>query len=120
MALDNLELIAARRAFMESLIHTIATAIDAKSPYTGRHSARVPELALMLAQAAHAATVGPLAGFAFNTEDEWHEFRVGAWLHDCGKITTPEYVIDKATKLETSRGCRRCTAVCPGSALPPF
>ncbi len=101
VALDNLELIAARRAFMESLIHTIATAIDAKSPYTGRHSARVPELALMLAQAAHATTEGPLASFAFKTEDEWHEFRVGAWLHDCGKITTPEYVIDKATKLET-------------------
>jgi response regulator RpfG family c-di-GMP phosphodiesterase len=101
VALDNLELIAARRAFMESLIHTIATAIDAKSPYTGRHSARVPELALMLAQAAHATTEGPLAAFGFKTEDEWHEFRVGAWLHDCGKITTPEYVIDKATKLET-------------------
>jgi response regulator RpfG family c-di-GMP phosphodiesterase len=101
VTLDNLELIAERRAFMESLIHTIATAIDAKSPYTGRHSARVPELALMLAQAAHAATDGPLAAFAFKTEDEWHEFRVGAWLHDCGKITTPEYVIDKATKLET-------------------
>ncbi len=101
VTLDNLELIDARKAFMESLIHTIATAIDAKSPYTGRHSARVPELALMLAHAAHAATEGPLADFGFKTEDEWHEFRVGAWLHDCGKITTPEYVIDKATKLET-------------------
>ncbi|QDL53222.1 HD domain-containing response regulator [Rhodoferax aquaticus] len=101
VALDNLALIDERKAFMESLIHTIATAIDAKSPYTGRHSARVPELALMLARAAHATQQGPLAPFSFATEDEWHEFRVGAWLHDCGKITTPEYVIDKATKLET-------------------
>jgi len=101
VTLDNLQLLDERKAFVESLIHTIATAIDAKSPYTGRHSARVPELALMLAQAAHAAREGPLAGFAFETDDEWHEFRVGAWLHDCGKITTPEYVIDKATKLET-------------------
>ncbi len=101
VTLDNLQLLDERKAFVESLIHTIATAIDAKSPYTGRHSARVPELALMLAQAAHAAREGPLASFAFETDDEWHEFRVGAWLHDCGKITTPEYVIDKATKLET-------------------
>ena len=101
VTLDNLLLIDERKAFVESLIHTIATAIDAKSPYTGRHSARVPELALLLAQAAHATKDGPLADFAFETEDEWHEFRVGAWLHDCGKITTPEYVIDKATKLET-------------------
>ena len=101
VTLDNLQLIDARKAFMESLIHTIATAIDAKSPYTGRHSVRVPELAVMLAEAAHAQTEGPLASFSFKTEDEWHEFRVGAWLHDCGKITTPEYVIDKSTKLET-------------------
>ena len=101
VTLDNLQLIEARKAFMESLIHTIATAIDAKSRYTGRHSVRVPELALMLAEAANAATDGPLADFAFKTEDEWHEFRVGAWLHDCGKITTPEYVIDKSAKLET-------------------
>ena len=101
VTLDNLQLIDARKAFMESLIHTIATAIDAKSPYTGRHSVRVPELAVMLAEAANAVTDGPLAGFCFKTEDEWHEFRVGAWLHDCGKITTPEYVIDKSAKLET-------------------
>ena len=98
---ENLQLVNERKAFMESLIHTIATAIDAKSPYTGRHSERVPELALMLAQAANDADVGPLADFRFQSEDEWHEFRVGAWLHDCGKITTPEHVIDKATKLET-------------------
>ena len=101
VTLDNLQLIDARKAFMESLIHTIATAIDAKSPYTGRHSVRVPELAVMLAEAAHAQQEGPLASFKFETEDEWHEFRVGAWLHDCGKITTPEYVIDKSAKLET-------------------
>jgi HD-GYP domain-containing protein (c-di-GMP phosphodiesterase class II)/DNA-binding NarL/FixJ family response regulator len=101
VALDNLSLMDERRASMESLIRTIATAIDAKSPYTARHSERVPELALMLAEAAHAEAHGPLAAFGFHTDDEWHEFRVGAWLHDCGKITTPEHVIDKATKLET-------------------
>jgi HD-GYP domain-containing protein (c-di-GMP phosphodiesterase class II) len=101
VAFENLQLVEERKAFMESLIHTIATAIDAKSPYTGRHSERVPELALMLAKAASDCDTGSLAAFRFHTDDEWHEFRVGAWLHDCGKITTPEYVIDKATKLET-------------------
>ena len=98
---ENIQLIDERKSFMESLIHTIATAIDAKSPYTGRHSERVPELAIMLAEAANAAKTGSLADFSFKNDDEWHEFRVGAWLHDCGKITTPEHVIDKATKLET-------------------
>jgi len=101
MALDNLQLVEAQAKLMESMIRVIATAIDAKSPYTGRHCERVPELAFMLAEAACEASSGSLADFNFSTEDEWQEFRIGAWLHDCGKVTTPEYVIDKATKLET-------------------
>ena len=89
------------RALMESLIRLIAGAIDAKSEYTGGHCARVPELARMLAEAACEVKEGPLAGFRFETEDQWQEFRIGTYLHDCGKVTTPEHVVDKATKLET-------------------
>ncbi|MEF7617506.1 HD domain-containing phosphohydrolase [Aquincola sp. MAHUQ-54] len=101
VALDNLQLVESQRLLMESLIRLLANAIDAKSPYTGRHCERVPELGMMLAQAACDATEGPLGDFRFRSEEEWQEFRIGAWLHDCGKVTTPEYVIDKATKLET-------------------
>ncbi len=100
VALDNLNLVESQKRLIESIIRVIATAIDAKSPYTGRHCERVPELAFMLAAAACESSEGSLAGFAFKNEDEWQEFRIGAWLHDCGKVTTPEYVIDKATKLE--------------------
>lgn len=101
VALDNLQLVEAQKVLIESMIRVIATAIDAKSPYTGRHCSRVPDLAVMLAETASGTTSGPLADFRFNSEDEWREFRIGAWLHDCGKVTTPEFVIDKATKLET-------------------
>jgi HD-GYP domain-containing protein (c-di-GMP phosphodiesterase class II) len=101
VALDNLQLVEAQKALMENMIQVIATAIDAKSPYTGRHCSRVPELAVMLAETTSETVSGPLADFRFTTADEWREFRIGAWLHDCGKVTTPEYVIDKATKLET-------------------
>ena len=101
VALDNLELVESQKQLMESLIRVLATAIDAKSPYTGRHCERVPELAMQLAKAACDATEGALKTFGFRSEEEWEEFRIGAWLHDCGKVTTPEYVIDKATKLET-------------------
>jgi response regulator RpfG family c-di-GMP phosphodiesterase len=101
VTLDNFQLVEAQRALMDSLIQLIAGAIDTKSPYTGGHCERVPELAMMLAEAATQANTGPLADFAFRTEEEWREFRIGAWLHDCGKVTTPEYVVDKATKLET-------------------
>jgi HD-GYP domain-containing protein (c-di-GMP phosphodiesterase class II) len=101
VAIENQNLIDAQRQLMDALIKLIAGAIDAKSPYTGGHCERVPELGMMLAEAATAQTSGPLASFRFATDDEWREFRVGAWLHDCGKVTTPEYVVDKACKLET-------------------
>jgi HD-GYP domain-containing protein (c-di-GMP phosphodiesterase class II) len=90
-----------QRILMESMLQLIAGAIDAKSAYTGGHCARVPELARMLAEAASDTAQGPLAGFRFETEEQWREFRIGTWLHDCGKVTTPEFVVDKATKLET-------------------
>lgn len=101
VTLENQNLLEAQKALVDALIQIIAGAIDAKSAYTGGHCERVPELALMLAEAATAEREGPLADFAFRTEEEWREFRIGAWLHDCGKVTTPEYVVDKATKLET-------------------
>ena len=101
VTLQNLQLLEAQKALMDSLIKIVASAIDAKSHYTGGHCERVPELALMLAEEASQVTQGPLADFGFKNEDEQREFRIGAWLHDCGKVTTPEYVVDKATKLET-------------------
>jgi HD-GYP domain-containing protein (c-di-GMP phosphodiesterase class II) len=101
VALENQNLFGAQKALLDAMIQLLAGAIDTKSPYTGGHCERVPQLAFMLAQAASDEKQGPLADFAFHTEDEWREFRIGAWLHDCGKVTTPEFVVDKATKLET-------------------
>jgi len=100
VALDNRRLLKAQRDLLDSLVHMVAGAIDAKSPYTHGHCQRVPELARMLAEAAHASETGPFADFGLN-EDEWYELHLASWLHDCGKMTTPEYVVDKATKLET-------------------
>lgn len=101
VAIENVNLLDAQKALVDGMIRIIAGAIDAKSPYTGGHCERVPELAMMLAQKACEVKEGPLADFEFKNDDEWREFRAGAWLHDCGKVTTPEYVVDKATKLET-------------------
>ena len=100
VALENKELIKAQKILFEAFIKLIAGAIDAKSPYTGGHCARVPELTKMLARAACAEASGPYKDFALD-EDEWEALHIAAWLHDCGKVTTPEYVVDKATKLET-------------------
>ncbi|MEG2392137.1 MAG: HD domain-containing phosphohydrolase, partial [Pseudomonas sp.] len=89
-----------QKQLLDAFIQLLAGAIDAKSPYTGGHCQRVPELTLMLAQAA-AASKAPAFSAYQPTEDEWEALHIAAWLHDCGKVTTPEYVVDKATKLET-------------------
>lgn len=100
VALDNQSLIDAQRRLFTSFIELIAGAIDAKSAYTGGHCRRVPALTMMLARAAVDAREGPFEGFTLSDE-EWYELEVAGGLHDCGKVTTPEYVVDKATKLET-------------------
>ncbi len=100
VALDNQQLLEAQKKLLDSFIELIASAIDAKSPYTGGHCQRVPELTKMLARAACETDDGPFAEFDLN-DDQMYELHIGAWLHDCGKVTTPEYVVDKSTKLET-------------------
>lgn len=100
VAMDNQSLMDDQKNLWDAMIKMIASSIDHKSPYTGGHCQRVPELALMMAKAACETTSGEFAKFTMNDE-EMYELHVAAWLHDCGKITTPEYVMDKATKLET-------------------
>ncbi|WP_415894911.1 HD domain-containing phosphohydrolase [Neptuniibacter sp. PT34_22] len=89
-----------QEALLDAIIRLLADAIDAKSPYTSGHCERVPELASILIDAAQAASEGAFSEFSMS-DKERREFRIAAWLHDCGKITSPEYVVDKATKLET-------------------
>ena len=84
----------------ESVIELTASAIDNKSPYTGGHCRRVPELTLSIADAASATEKGYLKDFKLSSTERY-ALKIAGWLHDCGKITTPEYVVDKATKLET-------------------
>lgn len=100
VAMTNQSLINGLKDLFESFIKLIADAIDEKSPYTGGHCQRVPELTMMLAEAAMKTKSGPFKDFSM-TEKEFYELKIAAWLHDCGKVTTPEHVMDKATKLET-------------------
>ncbi len=100
ISLQNRRLLKAQKDLLDSFIQLIAGAIDAKSPYTSGHCQRVPELARMLAEAAHNSDSGPYKSFNLS-DDEWYELHIASWLHDCGKVTTPEHIVDKATKLET-------------------
>jgi HD-GYP domain-containing protein (c-di-GMP phosphodiesterase class II) len=100
IALTNRLLIQQLEVLFESLIELINTAIDDKSPYTGGHCKRVPVLTMMLAESAHNAAAGPLTDFRMSDKDRY-ELKIAGLLHDCGKITTPVHVVDKATKLQT-------------------
>ena len=100
VAFTNQNLISGLRNLFESFIKLIADAIDEKSPYTGGHCQRVPDLTMMLAQEAIKINSGAFKDFSMN-EKEIFELKIAAWLHDCGKVTTPESIMDKATKLET-------------------
>ena len=100
VSMESRQLLKMQKALLQSFIELIASAIDAKSPYTGGHCQRVPELTKMLAAAACASQDPRFKDFSLS-EEEWEELHIAAWLHDCGKVTTPEYVVDKSTKLET-------------------
>ena len=100
IALTNHNLVQEFKLLFESFISLIANAIDEKSPYTGGHCRRVPDLTMMLAEAACNSTHGILKDFTMSAE-ELYELKIAGLLHDCGKVTTPVHVVDKATKLET-------------------
>jgi HD-GYP domain-containing protein (c-di-GMP phosphodiesterase class II) len=100
VALSNNRLIRNLENLLNSFIKSIATAVDEKSPYTGGHVKRVAELSITIAKIINDITAGPYASTHFD-DKLLEELRMAAWLHDIGKITTPEYVVDKATKLET-------------------
>lgn len=91
----------AERDLIDSFIKIMAGAIDAKSRYTGGHCERVPQLAVMIAETINEKGGDLAETLNLRTESDWREFKIASWLHDCGKVTTPEYVVDKATKLET-------------------
>ena len=99
VSIETRQLIEAQKALLDAVIRLMADAIDAKSAYTGGHCERVPALATMLVDRMCAEAQGPYAAFKLS-EDQRYEFHLGAWLHDCGKVTSAEHIVDKATKLE--------------------
>ncbi len=100
VAYENQILFEAHKNLLDSFIKLMADAIDHKSPYTGGHCNRVPVLTEMIAKAVCDSEDEKFADFNL-TQDQWYELHISAWLHDCGKVTTPVHVMDKSTKLET-------------------
>jgi len=100
VSITNKKLIENLEGLLSDFIQSIASAINEKSKYTGGHINRVAELAVIIAEGISQDKSGKYKNINF-TKDELHQLDIAAWMHDIGKITTPEYVVDKATKLET-------------------
>jgi HD-GYP domain-containing protein (c-di-GMP phosphodiesterase class II) len=101
IALNNQILVQDLKNLLDAFVRTIAKAIDAKSPHTSGHCQRVPLLMELMAEAA-CQDNNKYKDFKLN-EEEWYELRVSAWMHDCGKLATPDSVLDKSTKLHKMR-----------------
>jgi HD-GYP domain-containing protein (c-di-GMP phosphodiesterase class II) len=100
VSINNVRLIEDTQRLFESFVQVMATAIDERSPYTGGHIRRVAEMTMLVARAVNECQEGPLQSVELS-EDELEELELAAWMHDIGKITTPEWVVDKPTKLTT-------------------
>ena len=77
-----------QRANVE-FIESMASALDARDPYTAGHSRRVSQHACTLAQALNLPPA------------QMHEIRIGALLHDIGKIGVTDAILLKPGRLTT-------------------
>lgn len=100
VSITNAKLVSDLEKLLNSIIRTIATAIDEKSPYTGGHIRRVAKVALLLADAVSRSDKSIFKKIKYD-KNALEQIKISAWLHDIGKIATPDHVMDKSTKLET-------------------
>ena len=99
IAITNTSLIQGLETLLESFLKSIIFAIGKKSPYTAGHIKRMVKLSGMLADAINHDTT-QYAHKHFNA-DEMKQINFAALMHDIGKLATPEYILDKATKLQS-------------------
>lgn len=99
VSITNRRLIEDLETLFESFLDSINLALDEKSPYTGGHIGRMVEISILLAEGIHADT--EFYPDIHYTQDELKTIRLAAMMHDIGKVTTPEHIMDKATKLES-------------------
>lgn len=95
----NRELIKSLESLFKQFIKAIALALDRKSKHTGGHIARVAIISKLMAERINNIQTGHYKDFTF-TQEELDELSVASWLHDVGKIATPDVVMGKSTKLE--------------------
>ncbi len=96
--MTNVQLHHKLKELLHSIIKSIAAAIDEKSPFTGKHISNVFHLTMIIARQINIEDKGFFKDI-FLSDDQLEELWLSAWMHDIGKITTPENLLNKRTKL---------------------
>lgn len=99
MALTNTLLIESLEEFLNAFVLTISQAIDAKSNHTMNHISNVAKLSKLISTAIHEDTI--IYKDIKYTKNDFKQIELAAFMHDIGKISMPESIIDKGTKLES-------------------
>jgi HD-GYP domain-containing protein (c-di-GMP phosphodiesterase class II) len=99
VAISNVQLIAGLEDLLESFLKSIIYAMGKKSKHTAGHIKRMVALSVMIAKKVHNDT--DMYKEKSYTNEEIKEINIAALMHDIGKLSTPEQIIDKGQKLET-------------------
>jgi HD-GYP domain-containing protein (c-di-GMP phosphodiesterase class II) len=97
LAIENSILLHEQEDLLEGVVEAFVAAVEARDPATAGHSHRVAELCVGLAEAVNRTT--PLGGGKRFSESEIRELRFSAMLHDIGKVSVSELVLNKPKKL---------------------
>lgn len=100
VAITNVKLINDIENLFNSVVKVMATAIDEKSYVTGGHIRNVADMTTAMANTINKLNEGPFANVHFN-QDQLHELKIAALMHDIGKVTTPVHVVEKGNKLQS-------------------
>ncbi len=98
LAIENSLLVQEQQNILDGFVQACVTAVEARDPVTAGHSSRVCELTLNLAEATNRVNEGALAKLILNPA-QMRELRYAALLHDIGKISVKESVLNKEKKL---------------------
>ncbi|MEN8210925.1 MAG: HD domain-containing phosphohydrolase [Thermodesulfobacteriota bacterium] len=96
--LTQQNLILEMNELFEAFIKAIAVSIDEKSKHTSGHIQRVTELCMMIGRSINEDTT--IYKDTSLDPDQMDELRIAALMHDTGKITTPDHIINKSSRLK--------------------
>lgn len=99
ISISNQKLFSETENFIYQLIYSTALTLDKKSKTQGNHLSHVAFLTSLITKEINRVNIGHFKDVKFS-ESQLKEISIASWLHDIGKLTTPDALLDKSKKLE--------------------